>query len=354
MTTAEALYETISGTTRESLASARHPHQIARQGLICRGRFSDSDQASQFLWLAQILAIKLRKLLLKLEVSQSATQPGRPPAQSAPQYWVSPQAPEGLGLGRVERLLDHVRLSKLCQNLFGLEGRDLARWKGGWQCMDEDTFTCVENAARLSFGDPSLPYPDMEVFKLWIKMDQTSFKQNSTFLRICIHLDPDVGKQDCKFCHIACLVIDYMDPDGAVKINVPLLQSSRSYLDSTHFHKKYRTKTETFNSTWHQANYLYQGLSYLNGCSGKCRMKKTKRGREVHCSDTSDSGEATEEDWTPSKQPNTENFEPFPSAERAMLCQEIDGLAADVEYMDSDFSSLVSDEDSSFDPFPAD
>ena len=350
ITTVQATFESVQTPTREGLASLAHPHQAAGQGIACRGRFSDGDKATKLLWQARNFAIGLAKIMLEpgaageLAHSQWSDQP------LAPQFWVSPQSPEGPGRARVQRLIDYVKSSTLCKRLIGIGRKDSSRWLGDWRLMKEAEVSNVETAGRLTFGNPSLPYPEMEIFTLWVKFDKAAQKTRNNLLRICFCIDPDQERRDCNFCHSTCLVLDYMDPEGAVKLNVPLFHSNQPTSELAHFQCEFKAHTKTIESTWSEVNYIYQGMAQV---PVDCKRHKKTKSDQLVCFHYDSAEESEEETWDAEGKSESTIFEPFPPLEPSWICPESNGLWAQTEEWDSEEDPLVSDEEV-FEPFPSD
>ena len=350
ITTVQAMFESVQTPTREGLASLAHPHQAAGQGIACRGRFSDGDKAIKLLWQARNFAIGLAKIMLEPGAAGELAQSQWSDQPLAPQFWVSPQAPEGPGRARVQRLVEYVKPAMLCKRLIGIGRQDSSRWLGDWRLMNETEIFNVETAGRLTFGNPSLPYPEMEIFTLWVKFDKAAQKTRNNLLRICFCIDPDQERRDCNYCHSTCLVLDYMDPEGAVKLNIPLFRSDQQTSEWAHFQDEIRTHKRTVESTWGDVNYIYQGMTSIRvDCK---RHKKTKNDTRVHF-DYNSEEDSEQETWDAEGRSDLTLFEPFPPPEHSWICPDSNSLLAQEEEWNSEEDPLVSDEEI-FEPFPAD
>lgn len=349
ITIVQAAEEPVQIPAKESVASLEHSHQAAQQGIACRGRFSDGDQATQLLWQARNFAIGFAKIMLGLESVGVAAQNEWSDRPLAPQFWVSPQAPEGPGRARVQRLVECVKDAILCKRLIGVGRQDSSRWLGDWRLMNETEVSNVENAGRITFGNTSLPYPEMEIFTLWIKFDRSGAKMGDNLLRACLCVNPDQERQDCNFCHSTCLVLDYMDPEGAVKLNIPLFCSNQEHSQWAHFQDEIRTHKKTIESTWRDVNYIYQGMTPVRiDCK---RHKKTKTNTTV-CSYESSGEDSEQEVWDAQGRSDLTLFEPFPPTGMSWICPDVNELLAQEEAWDSEEDPLVSDEEV-FEPFAA-
>lgn len=323
ITTVQAYREPVRTPHGDAAASLTHPHQAAEQGIACRGRFSDGAKATQLLWQARSFGIGLAKIMLEPGAAATPAPIQWSDQASAPQFWVSPQAPEGPGHARVQRLVECVKSAILCKRLFGIEGHDLARWLGDWRLMNETEVFNVETAGRLTFGDPSLPYPEMEIFTLSVKFDKSTAKSSGSLLRICFCADPDPERQDCDCCHSTCLVLDYMDPEGAVKLNVPLFHSDQQDLHWTQFQYKMCTDKTIIESTWRDVNYIYQGMTHaLADCK---RHKMTKTNVKL-CYSSNSEEDLEEETWDTEGRSDLTLFEPLPPLATSWICSESNNL----------------------------
>ena len=350
ITTVEALHDKNQTIARDDAASLAHPHQAAKQGIACRGRFSVGDRATKILWRAHNFATGFAKIMLEPAAAGGLTQNQWSTDPLAPQFWVSPQAPEGPGHARVQRLVEYVKRTVLCRRLIAVGRQDSSRWLGDWRLMDESEVFNVETAGCLTFGNPSLPYPEMEIVTLWVKFDTSTAKTNSNLLRICICVDSDQERQDCSFCHSTCLVLDYMDPQAAVKLNIPLFRSSENTPRWDQFQDTIRTKKKTLQSTWRDVNYIYQGMSPVRiDCK---RHKRTKANRQI-CFHYDSEEDSEEEIWDAEGKSADTLFEPFPPPDIFWICSDDNSLWAKEDEWDSEEEPLVSDEEG-FEPFPVD
>ena len=350
ITTVEALHDRTQTIARNDAASLTHSHQAAKQGIACRGRFSVGDRATKILWRAHNFAIGFAKIMLDPAAPDGLGQNHWSTHPLAPQFWVSPQGPEGPGHARVQRLVEYVKHTVLCRQLISVGKQDSSRWLGDWRLMNESEVFNVENAGCLTFGNPSLPYPEMEIVTLWAKFDTSTAKTNSNLLRICICVDSDQERQDCDSCHSICLVLDYMDPRGAVKLNIPLFRSHEYTPKWGQFQDTIRTKKKIIQSTWRDVNYIYQGLSPVEtDCK---RHKMTKSNREV-CFLYDSEEDSEEEKWDAEGKTAHTLFEPFPPPGISWICSEDHSLWAQEEKWYSEEEPLISEEEV-FEPFPAD
>ena len=266
----------------------------------------------------------------------------------APQFWVSPQAPEGPGHARVQQLVELVKRTVLCRRLVAVGRQDSSRWLGDWRLMDEAEVFNVETAGCLTFGNPSLPYPGMEIITLWVKFDTSTAKTNSNLLRICICVDSDQERHECNLCHSTCLVLDYMDPKGAVKLNIPLFNSDENTPKWDQY--KYTTSTEkrTISSTWRDVNYIYQGISPIEI---DCKRHRTTTANRKICVQYDSEEDSGEEVWDPEGKSAQTLFEPFPLPAESWICSDVNSLFASGEEWYSEEEPLISDEED-FKPFP--
>lgn len=349
ITTVQVFFESVQTPAREGLASVAHSHQAAGQGIACQGRFSDSDKATKLLWQARDFAIGLTKIMLEPGAARELAQCKWSDRPLAPKFWVSPQAPEGPGHARLQRLVEYVKPAMLFKGLIG-DGRQYSSgWLDDWRLMNETEVFNVETASRLTFGNPSLPYPEMEILTLWVKFDEPTENHSNNLLRICFCVDPDQERQDCNYCHTICLVLDYMDPKGAVKLNIPLSRSNQQNSEWTHFQCGTTTRQRTIESTWRDVNYIYQGMTPAVDCK---RHKRTKKGTKVHCHYNSEE-DSEQETWDIEGRSDPTLFEPFPPLENSLICRESNGLLPQLKEWNSEEDPLVSDEDI-FEPFATD
>lgn len=347
---AQTRFEPLRTPLGGNLGFPAHAHQVAAQGIACRGRFSDSDTATKLLWQSHNFAIGLVKIMLEPGAAGEVPQAESSEHPLAPRFWVTPQGPEGLGAARVQRLIKYVKPTMLCKRLIGEGKQYSSRWLGDWRLMDETEIYNVETASRFTFGNPSLPYPEMEIFTLWVKLDEAAGNSGCGLLRMCFCIDPAQERQDCSCCHGICLVLDYMDPKGAVKLNVPLLSSSQRILDWAGFRDGDKMDKRTIQSTWRDVNYIFQGMKPIPVLCK--RHKRTKKDTVLCCMWDSDEA-SKDETWDAEGRANPTFFEPFPRPEITWICPNYDAVHTREYEWDSDEDPLASDEEV-FEPLATD
>lgn len=355
MTFAETNFEYIEHLTKESLAPRLHPHRGAQLGLVSRGRLSGNDQASWLLWQARNFAISLKNLVVEKNVPEEGASFAHPRSSSAlpaPRYCVTSQIAEGSGVEQGQQLVDLVKFSKLSQSIVGLGVLDEPRWLGDWQVMEDDLSARVQSEGNLLFGDPALPYPGMTAVSLWIRFDKSASKTNGSLLRICLCFDSGLERRDCEFCHNTFMVLDFMEPEGVLRANIPLLRSSLPVSDCDSFRRRFLTTPRTFEFTWREADYIYQGMTHMNECKG--HKLKDHGMNFVHLVENAEK-ETDEEELVCLKGVESAIFEPFPNAKHLLLCPDNHGLWSQLDVRDATTpNQCSSDEEMSFDPFPSD
>ncbi len=265
-------FERILNFREQDLATDRHPHQNSGHGMICRGSFSDEDTATRLLWQARNLVVELAKTTLHTEEDQEPiTRASHSSKLSQIFYWVPPQSSESLSTSKTKLFLENVKNSSLCQSLLGFESRAMQQWLSDWQLVTSEEGSRMEELGCLCFGDPSVPYPEMEILTILARSEETDPTMKSSLLRICLWVDPTQERRDCCYCHSKGMILDFMNPDGAVTINVPLVGANdqRHIFDWAHFKDSYQPTIERGNYTWKELAYHFQGTAQtMHICSG--------------------------------------------------------------------------------------
>ena len=215
--------------------------------------------------------------------------------------------------------------------------------------MNETESFNVETAGRITFGSPSLPYPEMEIFILSVKFDKSTTKPSSSVHRTCFCVDPDPERQGCSSCHSICLVLDCMDTEGAVKPNMPLFRPDQQDFEWTQFQHKPRTHKKTIQSTWRDVSYIYQGMTPV---LADCKRHKTTKTNLKVCYEYDSEEDSEQETWDTEGRSDLTFFEPFPPLATSWNCSDSNDLLAAEEW-NSEEDPLVSDEDV-FEPFATD
>ena len=275
-------FEHIVKFNEQDLATECHPHQNVGHGISCRGIFSDEDTTTRFLWQARNLVVELAKTILDTGKNQEPIRASYPPKLSQIFYWISPQGSESLSSSKTKLLLETVDNSSLCQSLLGIDSRGIQRWPGNWQQMTLEEGSRTEELGCLCFGDPSVPYPEMEIITILARSEETEPTMDPSLLRICFWVDPTQERRDCRYCHSKGMILDFMNSDGTVKINVPLFGANDlGYIfDWVHFSDTYQTAIEHGFYTWKELEYQFQGTAQtLHICSGH---ETTSLGPDVH------------------------------------------------------------------------
>lgn len=336
--------------TKQSMLSFQHAHQQAGHGIACRGRFSDVQKTEELLWQAQRLIVDIENPLLIRQVGIPVQAP-LSPESSAPRdyrYWVSPHETDDK---KSRRFVDCIKNSKLCQYLLGAEDHGSRSSRQGWQLMNSTEAADAESAGRKLFGHPAVAYPDMEILTLLIRCDDTASEAKSALLRICICVDPASERRSCQICHSICMILDFIDEEGAVKLNIPLSDTSfpKSVSDLAEGPDYFSTSTWTRNATWADVDFLFQGMTKLQPhCYSHKMTKKNWILHDTHSSDMEDE----EDRWDPDGNADSSIFEPVSDNRSSLFCLERNRLVNHDDEWDSDCGSSYTDEESPFEPFP--
>ena len=140
-----------------------------------------------------------------------------------------------------------------------------------------------------------------------------------------------------------------MDPEGAVKVNVPLFRSDQQDFDWTQFQHKICTDKTIIESTWRDVNYIYQGMTHA---SADCKRHKMTKTNVRICYGYNSEEDSEQETWDTEGRSDLTFFEPLPPLAKSWIRSESDNLEA-AERWNSEEDPLVSDEDV-FEPFATD
>lgn len=317
-------FEHIVSFKEQDLATDRHPHQNAGHGIICRGRFSDEETTRRFFWQARNLVLELAETLLNKGKNQEPIRASHRTELSQIFYWISPQSSECLSTSKTKLFLEKVKNCSLCQSLLGFDSRGMQRWLGDWQQMTSEEGSSSEEFGCLCFGDPSEPYPEMEITTILARSEETDPTIDSSLLRICLWVDPTEERQNCCYCHSKGMILDFVNSGGTVKINVPLFGANDlgPIFDWAHFNDCYQTAIEHGFYTWKELEYKFQGTAQtLHICSAH---ETTSVGSEVHIIEDLDSR------FTRERRPNGhmcyEVFDSFPLDTTSWFCSVSGGI----------------------------
>ena len=275
-------FECIVEFKEQDLVIDRHPHQNAGHGIICRGSFSDEDTTTRFFWQARNLVVELTRTILDTKENQELMRTSHPTKLSQNFYWISQQSSESLSSSKTKLFLENIENSSLCQSLLGFDSRGMRRWLGDWRPMTSEEGSRTEELGCLYFGDPSVPYPEMETITILAKSEETDPTVDPSLLRICLWVDPTDERRDCIYCHSKGMILEFMNSVGTVKINLPLFGGDNlgHIFDLAHFNNLYQTAIEHGFYTWKELENKFQGTAQtLHICSGH---QTTSVGLEMH------------------------------------------------------------------------
>ena len=352
--------EKLAPATKDDLQSSQHVHQAAVQGIACRGQFAEKKKAAQFLWQARDLANSLDLIIREQKTRTGLSAlPTWPTDSEAPQFRVSSRE-NNHSSEKVQRLIDHVKQSKLCQDMLGLGRRDRGKWLNGWSPVDKQEGSTMEIAARHLFKDPAIPYPEMGLVTLCVRFNVTFPRKRLTFLRVCLAKDPKQEIRCCDDCTGTCVILDFMDSEAAVKIHTTLPGSSiRKICDDWRaFSKTFAIKTRTQVARWNKMDYLYQGISQMCTNHLDCQSRRKVKKEATHQSFPLEKTKVEEDfDENPVLEQRNKS-EPFPTDRiwhmHTSKCGVCPGMSdEDSEQDDGLEEGSGSDEESFFDPFPS-
>ena len=275
-------FEHILEFKEQDLATDRHPHQNAGHGIICRGNFTDEDTTTRFFWQARNLMVELAKTILDTGRNQEPMRASHHTKLSQIFYWISPHSSESWSSSKTKLILENVENSSLCQSLLGFDSRGMPRWLGDWRQMTSAEGSRTEELGCLCFGDPAVPYPEMEITTILVRSEETDPTMDPSLLRISLWVDPIEERRNCCYCHSKGMILDFVNSGGAVKINVPLFGANNlgPIFDWAHFNDCYQTAIENGFYTWKELEYKFQGTAQtLHICSAH---ETTSVGSEVH------------------------------------------------------------------------
>ncbi|KAL8797100.1 MAG: hypothetical protein Q9182_007240 [Xanthomendoza sp. 2 TL-2023] len=244
----------------------QHLHQGAAHGIACRGSVATKDQAMKIMLQANNLASGLDSILrspstIRRLVARNpwTTDP------AAPECWASSKAVT-MSASTTLQLISHIKHRALCQHMLGLGRRDTTKWLNGWRLTEESTGDEALAMANNLFGDPSLPYPEMGLISLLIRFTITVPEFRPLLMRVCMVVDRDPRVRECNYCHSACMLLDIMDSQTAVKAHVPLsvCTAKKPYFYWTDLSKVFGGRLHVQKATWRDIAYRHQGLNEVH------------------------------------------------------------------------------------------
>ncbi|KAL9632000.1 MAG: hypothetical protein Q9204_003979 [Flavoplaca sp. TL-2023a] len=259
--TIDVLYEKNTSTDKTASQVNQHLHQGAAHGVACRGLVATMDQTTKIILQANNLASGLDSVLRSPSTVRLVARNPWTTDPAAPECWVSSKAVT-MSASTTLHLISHVKHRTLCQHMLGLGRHDTTKWLNGWRLMEESTGFEAQAVANNLFGDPSLPYPEMGLISLLIRFTITVPEPRLLLMRVCMVLDRDPKVGECNYCHSACMLLDVIDSQTAVKAHVPLsaCTAKRSYSSWTDFLDVFIGKIHVRKATWKDIAYRHQGL----------------------------------------------------------------------------------------------
>lgn len=281
-----------------------HHHQMGLQWLSCSGRFENARNHFRYLKDARNLAIDLNEAIhSSLPVVRQKYDDS---LENGPEYFLtngdaSPQKQEW------SPFLDCVKQGEIIHLLLGQD--NLSQWKGNWRPMSIEPAVELNRFTCGVFGDLTLPFPDMVLSCLLIRLYPAPRLDTSRLLRIVFGLNKSTDAQHCWGCQPAFMALDYLDDDGAVKVHIPLAQAGneRRCKDEHEYKKFFQMETGEVCSSLVQLGRSYQGWSYLPS---------------YHQNDSvSLPSEEESDNWDPDGSDHQDApFQPYPPDTEARLC----------------------------------
>lgn len=239
---------------------SKHMHRMGDQGIAYRGPEITGEKPMELLWQARNLALELcgtfRQNVRRESTGQYSSQD-----TLAPQVWAPAGAINDIGVARFQRLLNFVKHSAFFTSLFDPCYRDRKFWIGSWRLMVDLDVSEIETLALKLFGDPSVPYPDMNLFTMLIRFDLFSPIRRPVLLRIVLGIESQVEIFNCEVCASDFMMIDSMDHQSAVKLHIPLNRTKNAPRcdDWRDFSTQFETKASSENLKWTELGYIHQG-----------------------------------------------------------------------------------------------
>ncbi|KAL8881235.1 MAG: hypothetical protein Q9192_007843, partial [Flavoplaca navasiana] len=272
--TIDVLCEVKPLTDKTASQVNQHVHQGAAHGVACRGLLATEDKTVKIIWQANNLASGLNSILRSPSTIRLVARNPWTTDPAAPECWVSSKAMT-MSASTTQHLISHVKYRTLCQHILGLGRRDTTKWLNGWRLMEESRGFEAQAMADNLFGDPSLPYPDMGLISLLIRFTITVPNSRLLLMRVCIVVDRDPRVRECNYCHSACMLLDVIDSQTAVKAHVPLsvCTDKRSYSSWTDFLDVFTGRMHVRKATWRDITYRHQGLHEVHAQSALTEEK---------------------------------------------------------------------------------
>ena len=242
------------------LEVSKHMHRMGDQGIAYRGPEITDEKPMELLWQARNLALDLCGTF-RQNVGRESTGQYSSQDTSAPQVWASAKAINDIGMARFQRLLNFVKHSAFFTSLFDPCHRDRQVWIGSWRLMADPHVSEIETLALKLFGDPSVPYPDMNLFTMLIRFNLFSPIRRPVLLRIVLGIESQAEIVDCEVCASDFMVIDSIDHQSTVKIHIPLTRTKNAPRcdDWPDFSTQFETKRSHENLKWTELGYIHQG-----------------------------------------------------------------------------------------------
>lgn len=237
---------------------------MGHQGIAYRGREITDEKPTQLLWQARNLALDLCGTFRQKVGRES---PGQYSSQdtSAPEVWASAQAIDNIGPARFQRLLNFVKHSAFFTSLLSPCHRDQQFWVGSWRLMADLHGSEIETLALGLFGDPSVPYPEMNLFTFIIRFNLSS-PTRKLLLRLVLGTESQAEIFNCEVCASDFMILDSIDQETAVKIHIPLTRTKNPLRCNgwRDFSTNFETKTCHENRRWSEIRYIHQGWTELS------------------------------------------------------------------------------------------
>ena len=153
--------------------------------------------------------------------------------------------------------------SKIFIDLLDLSEHDRKAWMDTWQLMTKTHGAGIEALAQDLFGDVSLPYPEMDLFSMFIRFNTSPPVVHPILLRVVLAIEPKMEVFNCEICASDIMILDYVNQETAVKIHIPVTQAvpQRRCKNWQEFSILYQTEIWDEDRSWTELGSMFQGWS---------------------------------------------------------------------------------------------
>ncbi|KAF8865078.1 hypothetical protein BDZ45DRAFT_796889 [Acephala macrosclerotiorum] len=287
-------------------------HQGGARGLLSRGRFRGTTRAAHFLSEAHSLTAVLVDALhgpqspnnpkIKIHTNSTASAKGRSP----PEFFYGLQNYTKDHKSAMDAFMTTVKHHRLCAEVLGLNRKDRSLWLREWTPFEEADADQVGARANTLLGDLLHLYPSMSILSLFVRFYLAASSKRPVLLRVAVAVDPRRETQECDFCDYGFFRLDYLGPEGAVRIN--------NAFSKRNLYQEFLTEhllTTSQKLRWSETAPIQQGWSHmpvLMGCQHDCGILLHRTGQHGR------------QEWNTTTDSDHTSFQPFPLDDPVHIC----------------------------------